>query len=287
MNAFFAWCARWFREALDAVSRPASYREAAARKPGAALAHLAILALLILVLPASVVFFRSARLGITAVDEGLRTHVPPGTVFSVKDGRFSNTLPGPLVLSDGGVKFIVNDASSTLDLSASETGVVVDATGVTQHFGSRTQRDAFSRTPDFSVTREQLVDGIAHWTPVVLFVGGIAVLLLVFAAGFAWFAASAALGALVFWLALKLFKRPWPWKQAFVVTAYASTGPLVLRMLLSFARTDLDGIPSALYWLLLAWMVYDVVKRSPAPGKDGSDERKETDGHGPRPQGEG
>jgi hypothetical protein len=211
--------------------------------------------------------------------------VPGGTVFTLKDGKFSTSLPGPIVIRNGSFTLIVNAASSTLDLSATETGMMVDETGITQQDGVRREHEALTNAPNFSVTREEIQAGIAEWAPLALFLGAIAALLTVFIVSFFGFVATSAVHAFALWLALKLFRRHWHWRRAFAVAAYAATGPIVLQAILSLAGADLNLVFETLYWLFLGWIVYDTVTRSPAPGKDGSDERKEGDVDRPRPQG--
>ena len=274
MRAFFAWLKHWFRDALQAAIRPKFYRTVIDRKPQAALAHLAMLALLFWVLPFSVMFFSGARDGIRAVSDGLRTRVPVGTTFELKDGKFSDTLTDPLIVRNRDFTLIVNATSSTEDLSASETGIVVNADGVIQQDGFRRQTMSFASAPPFKMTREDLQSEIARWAAPLLFLGAIFVLLAVFATFFLGFFGSAVGHAFALWLALKLFKRPWNWKRVFSAAAYAATGPIALQALLSIPDADLSAFPALYYWAFIGLIVYDVVRSSP-PEKGASHERSQ------------
>jgi hypothetical protein len=274
MRAFFAWVRQWFRDASTAAIRPSSLRVFGGRGVGAALGHLAMLTLVFWVLPFSVTFFDGARHGITALDDGLRTRVPPGAVFELKDGKLSTNLQEPLVVRNGDFALIVNTASSTMDLSATETGIVVMPDGVYQQDGVRRESISFSGAPPFRMSREDIRENIARWAPLVLFLGSLMVLLVVFTILLLGFIGSAVGHAFALWLALKIWKRSWHWKRAFVTTAYAATGPIVLASLLTLGDTDFSLVPTLLYWGLLAWILYDAVRSAPAPKEGGHDERK-------------
>lgn len=276
MRAFFAWLKQWFRDALAAAIRPTSLRAFADRRPGAALAHLAMLTLVFWVLPFSVTFFEGARHGIAALDEGLRTRVPAGAIFELKDGKLSDNLQDPLIVRNSDFTLIVNTASSTQDLSATETGIVVMPDGVYQQDGVRRESMSFASAPPFRMSREDIRTDIARWAPLVLFLGSLLVLLAVFAILLLGFFGSAVGHAFALWLAFKIWKRPWHWKRAFVVSAYAATGPIVLQTLLTFGDTDFSIVSTLLYWGLIAWIFYDTMRSASAPGKGHDGERKET-----------
>lgn len=275
MRSFLDWMHGWSRDAFAAATRPQAVRGLGERRLGSAFAHLATLTIIFWVLPFAVTFFIGARQGIAAFDEALRTRVPAGAVFELKDGKLSDNLKEPLVVRDPQFTLIVNTATSTVDLAPTEAGIVVTGGGVYQQDGVRRESISFATAPPFKVSREDIQSQLARWAPLALFAGSIVVLLLVFSALFAGFLLSAAFHALALWLALKIWKRPWDWKRAFVTSAYAATGPLFLQAMLSLGGgTALELIPTLLYWGILAWLMYDAIRSATPPGKDGSDERK-------------
>jgi hypothetical protein len=275
MRAFLPWMRQWFRDAIAASTRPRSLPGLGERRLGAAFAHLATLTIVFWVLPFSVMFFVGARQGITALDEGLRDRVPAGTVFELKGGKLTDNLQAPLVVRNPAFTLIVNTASSTMDLAATETGVVVTQGGIFNQDGVRRESVSFDTAPPFRKSREDIRSDLARWAPLVLFLGSLIVLLAFFAFMLIGFLVSAAFHALALWLALKIWKRAWPWKRAFVTAAYAATGPFILMALLTIGETDFSLLSTALYWALMAWILFDAVRSAPAPGKDGHGERKE------------
>lgn len=262
---FFAWLQHWVRTAAAASSRKEFYRRIEERKLGEAVAHLALLTVFLWVVPFLVVFFVDASHAGRALTEGLRARIPAGTVFEMKNGAFTNTLPGPLNFGDKDFAVIVNDASNTAMLKEGENGLVVNATGVLQRNGLRDQTVSFKKVPDFRWTRENMLSAIGRWAPPVLFLGALLLGCLMFAMTWIGFLISAFLHALLFLLVLAIAKRPWPLKRAFIAAAFAATGPILLNALLSVARLQLGFVPNALYWLILAWIAYDAIKRPPKP----------------------
>lgn len=273
---FLAWMQGWARDAFAAATRPQAVRGLGERRLGAAFAHLAALTIVFWVLPFAVSFFIGAQQGIAAVDDGLRTRVPADAVFELKDGKFSDNLRDPLVVRDPRFTLIVNTASGTLDLAATETGIVVTGGGIYQQDGTRRESISFASAPSFRMSRDDLQAALARWAPLALFLGSICVFLLVFSTLFGGFLISAAFHALALWLALKIAKRDRGWKRAFVTSAYAATGPLFLQAIFSLGGTGFDAIPALLYWGILAWILYDAVRNGSAPGREGNDGPKET-----------
>jgi hypothetical protein len=275
MNAFLNWMKQWFRDANAAATRPSSLRGFGERRLDAALSHLAMLTVVFWVLPFSVMFFVGARQGIAALDESLRTRLPAGTVFELKGGKLTNNMAEPLVIRYPAFTLIVNTATSTLDLAAAENGVVVTETGIFNQDGGRRESVSFATAPAFKVSREEINEDIAHWAPLTLFLGSLFVLMAFFVIMTASFLFSAGFHALVLWLVLKMWKRPWSGKRAFVTAAYAATGPFILQALLTLGNTDFSVISVVLYWGLIALIVYDAIRSSPVPGKGGPDEPEE------------
>ncbi len=272
---FFAWLNYWIRTAVAASSRKEFYRRLENRRALEALGHIALLTAFLWVLPFLVVFFVGMRQAAGSFMDGLHARVPAGTVFETQHGTFSDTLAAPLVFGGSDYKVIVNTATSTLTLNDGDTGLAIGQTGIVQQDGTERKEIAFAKLPAFRWTREDMLDNAARWAPLALFLFALLACVAVFSLYFAGFIASVLAHALVLWLAFKAAKRPWPWRRAFVAAAYAATLPIFLNALLSALDLNLGFIPNLLYWVILAWILYDAIKRSPAPGKGGSDERKE------------
>lgn len=276
---FLHWLKHWFRTCVAASTRIGFYRGLAGRKTGEAIGHLAMLAV-VWVLPLTVLFFIGLRDAAAGLSEGLRTRIPPGTVFEMKDGTLSNNLQEPLVFREKDATIIVNTASSTLDLSEGEDGIVVGSGSIVQQDGPKREELSFKDAPDFKVNREDLMEQIARWAPLALFLGSLFVLVFLFLAFWAGFLLNALLHGLVLWLLLKIISRPWPWRTAFIAAAYAATASVALRLVLQGIE-PLAALPDIVYWGFIAWIAYDAHKRG------GTHERKEEKpaADGPRPEG--
>ncbi len=260
MRASFRWLLQWLRDAAAAATRPSFWRRAGERPPSAAFAHLAMLTLLFWVLPVCVLFFGGARQFLASLDATLDTRVPAGATFELRDGKFLTNLDRPLVIRDEGFTFIVNSASSSLDLSATETGVMIGRDAIVRQDGASRQITGFASAQSFRFTREELRDGLARWAPLGLFAIALVLLVLVFALWMAGALLSVLLHGFVLWLALRLWKRPWDWRRAFSSAAYAATGPFVLRAFLTGA--GLGVISGLWYWLLIGWIAFDAIRKS-------------------------
>lgn len=259
---FLAWIKNWVRTAADASSRIAFYRRIGERKITEAIGHLAMLAALLWVLPFAVAFFIGMHRGLAVLTDDLRTQVPPGMSVELKNGKLTSNLASPLVLRGKEFTVVFNTATTTLDLAPGETGVVINADGLVQQQGTERDASSFKSAPDFKTTREDLQNGLARWAPLGLFLGSLLALSIVFVVFLSGFIINAALHGLVLLFALKLLKRPWPWRKAFVAAAYASTAPIVLRAVVSFAGQDALGLlPNVLAWAMLAWVAYDAYKQ--------------------------
>lgn len=258
MKAFFAWIAQWGRAAWTAATDVAFYRTAGDRRTGEAVGHLAMFAVL-WTLPLTVMFLIALRGVTTHLAQGLREDIPPGTVFEMKDGRFSNNLQDPLVFREEGGAFIMNTASSTLALEEGEDGIVVGPEGIEQVEGARRQVISYDDAPDFRVDREGLMAGLARWAPLALFVGSLIALVFTFLAFWGAFLLNALVHGFALWLLLKVLKRPRPWRASFIAAAYAAGAPIVLGAL--FPSTGLPGaLPDLVYWGYVAWIAYDAYK---------------------------
>lgn len=278
MKAFFAWIRQWVKTAFEASTRVEFYRSAGARKTGEAIGHLAMLTVL-WTLPLTVLFFGGLRQVTTRVAEGIRSDIPPGTVFEMKGGNLSNNLQEPLIFREDDDVIIVNTASSTLSLAEGEDGLVVSASGITQRDGARGETVSFKDIPDFKVDREGLMERIARWAPLALFLTALFVLIFVFLMFWAGILLNALMHGLVLWLLLKVIKRPCPWREAFVLAAYAATASVALRLVVQ-GFEPLSALPNVVYWGFIAWIAYDAYK-------GGVHERKQTSAEADRPHAEG
>ena len=278
---FFAWLRHWVRTAVAASSRPDFYRRLEDRKPGEAVAHLALLSVFLWTLPFLVVFFVEVPRALRQVSENVLARVPAGTVFEMKDGTLSSNLKEPLEFSEDGSVILIDTATATAALppyaGGSSNTIVIGYDGIMQRTSDQDARfSSFKKVPNFSMSREKVLEEFARWTPLALFLGALLMTFMVFGATWIGFLLSTALHALVLWLALKVVKRAWTWKRAFIAAAYAATAPIVLNAILSAVRQDLGTIPNVMYWLILLWIAYDATTRGGnVPGKGGSDGKKE------------
>ncbi len=281
---FFAWLRHWIRTAIAASSRPDFYRRLEDRKPGEAVAHLALLSVFLWTLPFLVVFFVEVPRALRHVSDKVLARVPAETVFNMKDGTLTSNLKEPLVFSEDGMVIVIDTATATAALPPYAGGttqtVVVGFDGVMQRTSDHEAKfSSFKKVPNFSMSREKALEEFARWAPLALFLGALLMTFMVFGAMWVSFLLSAALHSLVLWLVLKVVKRAWPWKRVFVAAAYAATAPAILNALLSAAGVNRGGEIGVLYWLILLWIAYDTYKRgASAPGKGGSDGKQEQTG---------
>lgn len=288
MKSFWAWIKQWAATCVAASSRIEFYRRVGERKTGEAVGHLAMLAV-VWVLPVTVLFFVGLRQAAGAISEGLRTRIPPGTTFEMKDGVLTNNLQEPLVFTEKGAAFIVNTATTTLELQGEQDGLVVGATGIFQRQAGQAETLDFKDVPDFRVDREGLMEDIARWAPLGLFVGSLVVLIMLFLAFWSGGLLNALVHGFVLWLLLKIVKRAKPWRHAFVAASYAATAPFLLRVLTQGLDPQFRGLADILYWAFIAWIAYDAYKTPAptAPKEGGAHERKEdAAADRPHPKGE-
>jgi len=277
MKAFFEWIKRWGRTAYEASTRIEFYRRIKERKTGEAFGHMAMLAI-VWTLPITVLFFMGLRQATRYLAEGLRQDIPPGTVFEMKDGAFTNNLQEPLVFREKDAVVIINTATTTLGLAPGEDGVVVDRGAILQQDGGKTEVMDFRDAPDFKFGREELMEKIARWGPFALFVVSLFVLVFMFLAFWASIILNALLHGFALWLLFKVIKRPRAWRESFVAAAYAATASVVLRLAVQGIE-PLSALPDIVYWGFIAWIAYDAYK-------GGSHERKETAHDRPHAEGE-
>ena len=251
MSAFFGWIKHWARTALEASTRVEFYRRAGERKTGEAVGHLAMLAFL-WTLPLSAMFFAGLRQVSIRVAEGMKSSIPPGTVFEMKDHALSNNLQEPLVFPVRDGVIIVNTASSTLTLSEGEDGLVIGATGIAQREDGRDASVDFKDVPDFRVDREGLMVQIGRWAPLTLFLGSLFVLVFMFLAFWSGVLLNALLHGFALWLLLKVIKRPRAWREAFVaeLSRYARARGHAVTVVFDGADTGLAdrSLPTAGWW---------------------------------------
>ena len=285
MKKFLSWWKTYALTVVASATNVAFYRRVRERKISEAAGYLAVLAAILWVAPFSVSFFLTVRSGLTRFMEGFRATVPPGTVFEMKQGTLASTLEAPIVVRSGKTALIINTATSTLDLSPDETGFAVFSTSISQKAEeSRTETMTFAKAPDFKLSKEEMVDdivGYAKWAVFLISLAAIAGLAVSIAIGTA---VSAALHALLLWLLLRLLKRHWHYRDAYIVALYASTVPIAVSALFALAGRDGGVIPSALYWVLLAFVAYDAwSERGESLPKPGAEHDQRQDPSGDRP----
>lgn len=283
MNAFFSWIRSWARDAASSVTDVRFLRRTGHRKAGQAVGHLAMLAVL-WTIPVTVLFFLGLRSVVGHVGGILRSDLPPGTVFEMKDGRLTNNLTEPLIFREEDSTVIINSASSTLTLAEGEDGLVVDALGITTQEGGQRDDVSFRGAPDFRVDREGLIERMSRWAPLGLFLGSLFVLVFVFLLGWAGLLVGGLVYGVILWLAFKALRRPQTWRSSFIVAAYATTAAALARFLTQ-GFEPLSFVPGLVTWLYLAWVAYDAWKEAPSPGGDhgrteegGGERRPDQDG---------
>lgn len=270
---FFAWLRHWIRTAVAASSRPDFYHRLEDRKPGEAVAHLALLSVFLWTLPLLAVFFVEAPRALHYITDNVLARVPAGTVFDMKDGTLASNLKEPLVFSEDGLSIVIDTATATAALppyagGAAQT-IVIGYDGIMQRASDHEARfSSFKKVPNFSLTREKALEEFARWTPLALFFGALLMTFAVFGITWIGFLISVALHGLVLWFALKIAKRAWPWKRAFIASAYAATGPIALGAIFNAAGLNLSVVSNVWYWLVLIWIAYEaIVRNAPAPEK--------------------
>lgn len=279
MKAFFAWIRQWAKTAVEASTRIEFYRRRD-RKLGDATGHLAMLAVL-WTLPLSILFFVGLRQVSSRIAEGLRSDIPPGTVFEMKDGRLSNNLAEPFVFREKGAVVIINAASSTLGLAEGEDGVVISADGIVMRDMGRDDATSFQDAPAFSVSREELMEKIGRWAPLALFLASLFTLIFMFLSFWVGILLNALLHGFALWLMLKVIKRPRAWREAFIMSAYAATASVVLRLAVQGFQ-PLAALPDIVYWGFIAWIAYDSYKKGgPHEPEKAAADRPHGDRHDP------
>ena len=275
------WWKAWFRTVAKSVSNVAFYREVRLKRLSEGAGYMAVLLVLAWMLPFAVSFFLQVRTGLTAFGRGLRTHVPAGTAFEMKKGRLSASLAEPIVIRGDKTAFIFNTADSGLALAPDEVGVVIGPESIVQKSSpDRSKITAFASFPDFKTTKEGIetwLERYARWLVLLAALVVFSALAVILAAGTG---LMVAFHAFIFWAILRLLKKHWHYKEACVVALYAATLPVVSRAIFAFAGVEAGMIPSALYWVLLGFILYDVyrggtahVQGQEAASRPGQDDR--------------
>ena len=264
MHTFLRWISGFFRTILRCLYDVKAYRGLRHKPLGEAAGYLAVLLAVFAAVPFMVFFFMIVRQTLDAAGTEIRKDVPAGTVFELKKGRLTSDLKAPIVVRSGGDVFIVNDASSTLTLSASDTGIVVTGAGammVKEDVTVEPHMIDLTSAPEARVTKEGMLDWLSGSAPWFVLLLSVLVLLAFTGLTAVRYGLSTALYALVVWLFLKLRKRPMPYKQAWAVSMYAVTGMVILGS--AFEALGVDGgiIPTAYYWIVLAFVAYDLSKQ--------------------------
>jgi hypothetical protein len=264
MRRFIAWWQRYLKEVLSAAKDVGFYRGVPSRRPWDAVMHLAVLTLVVWTIPFAIAFFMAVRQGFDAFNEGFRGNVPPGTVFEMKQGRLTTTLPEPVVFREEGLAVVINASNTDIGLAEGESGLVVHAdAAVSRDPEGRVETLPFAGMQDFKVTREDVdawVNSNAVW---IIVLAAILTLVGTFLGVVVSAVAVAAVYALFLMLATRVVRRPWGFRASFLVAAYAATLPLLAKAVFGWAGVDAGLIPTGLYWILLGFIVYDAVKSAP------------------------
>lgn len=254
------------RTVIRSVTDLRFYREVRHKKVSATIGYLAVLLILFWIIPFSIAFFVGIRKGLDTFVLNLRTAIPLGTEFTMKDQKLTSNLTEPIVIRDQGLSIIVNTASSTLELDEGEVGVVVGSQAIVSkkapdHF----ETVGYSTIPDFSISREGLDEWVgkyARWVILLVAVLSITILTVTLGAGYGIYIMA---HAFFLWLVLRLLKRPLKYSAAFTITGFAATMPIILRSVFNWSGTDSGLIPTLLYWVLLAFIIYDAYRNNVKP----------------------
>jgi hypothetical protein len=241
------------------------YRGIRHKRPGEAAGYLAILVSIAWCVPFLAVFFVSARGALGGFIDGFDRHVPVGTVFTLKNGVFTDTLTAPILVTTEGMRVVVNTATGTVGLHDKEMGIVVMQDRVIEQTGDgQSQTVSFAKLPDFSGSKEDLLDRFrasAPWIIGALALFGLAAFTL---AAFASIAIMTITYGLALWLVLRVLKKPLSYKEAWTLAAYAITPAVLARAILAFVPMDLGWLPGALYLALLGFIAFDLWKGTAA-----------------------
>lgn len=251
----------FFRTVLRSVTDIRFFREAREKKVSDAIGYLAVLLILTWLIPFTVQFFVGARAVNEAVVSGVRLHVPADATFTMRGGIFTNDLEEPIDVTQNGLRIIVNSASSALSLSEDEVGIAVNRDAIVQQESrDRVQVIGYSDFPDFEFDRAKADDWIAAAGPwIVLIVSVVAIFTFALALAIG-FGTYVVVHAFALSLGLRIMKRPLPYGRAFVVMAYAATFPIIIKALADWSGTDIGSAPTFLYWIILAFILYDFRK---------------------------
>lgn len=256
------------------------FREAREKKPSEAVGYLAVLVILVWIIPFAMVFFSGIRTGLDTAIKSIRQHIPAETKFEIKDGKFTNTLEAPVVIREGQMTFIVNTATSTLELADDETGFMIGQDGlVSKEAPSHMESVGYDEFPNFEITRSGVDEWIAKYARWVILLASVVALLFFSIAVAVGYAAYLLFHGFLFWLALKIFKRPLKYAKAFTIAAYAATMPIIVKAVFSWSQVEIGRTATYLYWILLAFIIYDFRKK----GSVQNGPESKTEG-GPAPQ---
>lgn len=258
----------FFRTVWKSLTDIRFYRGIRHKSVGETVAHLVVLISIAWLVPFLALFFLGARGTLVSFLGGFDRRVPAGTTFEVKKGVFSNSLDTPIVVRSGDAVIIVNTATSTLTFSDQEYGLILSQQEILERSGDGQDESApFSKLPDFQSSKEQMLGRIRAAAPWAI--GGLAfVALCVFALVSAFgVAAVTALHALLLWFLLRLFKKPLAYREAWILAAYAVTPLLLAKAILTLLSLDDGGLPMALYWVMLGFIAYDLLKGGPSDGR--------------------
>ena len=258
----------FFRTVAHSLSDIRFYRGARHKRPAEAAGYLAVLVSIFWLVPFLIAFFVGARAATRYAIEAIDRHVPAGTVFEVKNGTFTNTLAAPIMVPFEGARFIVNTSTSTATLGSDELGMAVLQTEIMQRSRpGRTETVSLKSMPNVRITKEQMSERIRASAPWVIGLAAIVLLCGFALASFAGVAALTLFYALLLWGLMRLLKRPMRYAEAWVLAAYAATAFVLATALMSLLGLDQGSLPTALYWVMLGFIGYDLWKGATPDGK--------------------
>jgi hypothetical protein len=279
MKTFVHRVSAFLRTSYRSLFDMTFYRGIRHQPLGGAVSYLAVLIAALWLAPLMVGFFVGARQGLDQLRLAVRKHVPPGAVFEFKDGRLSSNLADPIVVQEPNSRavLIVNSASSSLKLADDEFGVAIGAEGLTQKRSpGHSESVSFKSVDDRRFSRGDVEDGIRRYAPWLLLIVALITLVAMSLILAGWHGAAVFGFGLAFFLLTRLLKKPMRYPEAVVIAAYAATGPIILKSMMSWTGADSGLIPAAFHWILLGFILYDWKR-----GETGNVERHQTSSGGP------
>lgn len=249
---------RFFRTVLQALTDIRFFRTAQHHRVSQVLGYLSVLLIVSWLIPFSINFFIGVRSTNDALISGLRHNVPLDAQFILKDGAFTTNLEKPIVLEKNGITFIMNSASSSLALAEDDIGISINRDAIVQREGLDEVRIVnYSEFPEFELDRSGVEKWIVTFGPWIIFLVSVVTIVAFSLITVLGFGAFILLHTFIFSIVMRLFKQPLPYTRAFAIAGYAATIPILLKAAADWSGTNIGAAPTLLYWLLLAFVIYD------------------------------